>query len=64
MEKASLQHWLDATPASKCLFNCLTQPCQEFGQGSCGTSESKLDSCAYDEPAALRNSKRDTVAVA
>ena len=50
MEKASLQHWFDATPASKCLRNCLTQPCHEFGQGSCGTSESKLDSCADNGP--------------
>ena len=41
----------------------LTQPRREFGQGSCGTSESKLDSCA-DTPAAPRSSKRDTVAEA
>ena len=34
------------------------------GQGSCGTSESKSDSSADDGLAALRNSKRDTVAVA
>ena len=32
------------------------------GQGSCGTSESKSDSCADDGPAAL--CKRDTVAAA
>ena len=61
--KASLQHWFDATLAWKCPRNCLTQPCHEFGQGSCGTSESKSDSWADDGPAVLRNSKRDTVAV-
>ena len=54
MGKASLQHWFDATPAWKCTRNCLTQPCHEFRQGSCGTSVSKLDSCADDGPAALR----------
>ena len=51
------------TLAWKCPRNCHTQLCHEFGQGSCGTSESKSDSCADDGPAALRNSKRDAVAV-
>ena len=60
--KASLQHWFDATLAWKCSCNCLTQPCHEFGQESCGAFESKSDSCADDGPAAPRNSKRDTVA--
>ena len=59
MEKASLQHWFDATPAWKCPRNCLTQPCHEFGQGSCRASESKSDFCADDGPTALRNSIRD-----
>ena len=64
MGKASLQYWFDATPAWKFPRNCLTQPRREFGPGSLGTSESKLDSCADDGPAAPRDSKRDTVAVA
>ena len=36
----------------------------EIGQGSCWTSESKLDSCADNGLAVLCNSERDTVAVA
>ena len=51
--------------------SCLKMPTQQsystmswICQRSCGTSESKLDSCADNGPAALCNSKRDTVAVA
>ena len=39
-------------------MQCLTQPCHEFGQGSCGTSESKSDSCADDGPIATEIQQR------
>ena len=54
----SISHWKSQSPILVWCHFCLkmptqllTQPCHEFGQGSCGTSESRLDSVlTMDQP--------------